>query len=439
MDMDVVIVGGGLGGLALAVGLRERGIKAQVYERAAEHRHNIGTAISIGHNGITALEGIQPGLALDQMGEFGSYTRILSSILPGVTPGEKDIVTRRAIPPGRMLMIPWKEARDVLVQNLDPAMIHYRHTFVHYTPIQGGVEVYFDVKEEEEKNMDDFTSISKSREKVVRAKLLVGADGLWSQVRQIMIGDKPRDLKLVLWNAIVHNPDSAFCLLILGALQLHTFDTIGTSILLRDGLGLERTLWQLRAPDEDGELARTRKTDLEVHGQNALKMRVLKHVKGPELAFKAVEEAIEATDPQSIWERNLYDRLPLTKWTDPSGHVVLIGDAAHGMHPGPGEGARTTFEDAHQLSILLHNVFSTSDWNDKLHKALAQFEEVRIPRLRRIQAYAAELTGFRELIPDWVLELPLEEKLRRSREFSAWTQTYPKNITGDAASTYWKP
>ncbi|CAK9207035.1 unnamed protein product [Sphagnum troendelagicum] len=406
MDMDVVIVGGGLGGLALAVGLRERGIKAQVYERAAENRHNTGTAISIGHNGINALESIQPGLALDQMGEFGSYTRILSSILPGVTPGEKDIVTRRAIPPGRMLMIPWKEARDVLVQNLDPAMIHYRHTFVHYTPIQ--------------------------------------------VMRQIMIGDKPRDLKLVLWNAVVHNPDSAL-------FKLHEKDELkfigmggkrvgflmdvgkGTSILLRDGLGAEHTLWQLRAPDEDGELARTRKTDLEVHGQNALKMRVLKHVKGPELAFKAVEEAIEATDPQSIWERNLYDRLPLEKWTDPSGHVVLIGDAAHGMHPGPGEGARTTFEDAHQLSILLHNVFSTSDWNDKLHKALAQFEEVRIPRLRRIQAYAAELTGFRELIPDWVLELPLEEKLRRSSEFSEWTQTYPKNITGDAASTYWKP
>jgi hypothetical protein len=121
-------------------------------------------------------------------------------------------------------------------------------------------------------------------------------------------------------------------LLILGALRLHTFEIIGTSILLRDGLGVERTLWQLRAPDEDGDLARTRKTDLEVHGQNALKMRVLKHVKGPELAFKAVEEAIEATDPQSIWERNLYDRLPLTKWTDPSGHVVLIGDGMYSFH-----------------------------------------------------------------------------------------------------------
>jgi flavin-dependent dehydrogenase len=60
MDMDVVIVGGGLGGLALAVGLRERGIKAQVYERAAEHRHNIGTAISIGHNGVYTLSPSPP-------------------------------------------------------------------------------------------------------------------------------------------------------------------------------------------------------------------------------------------------------------------------------------------------------------------------------------------------------------------------------------------
>jgi salicylate hydroxylase len=60
MDMDVVIVGGGLGGLALAVGLRERGIKAQVYERAAENRHNTGTAISIGHNGVYTLSPSPP-------------------------------------------------------------------------------------------------------------------------------------------------------------------------------------------------------------------------------------------------------------------------------------------------------------------------------------------------------------------------------------------
>ena len=38
---------------------------------------------------------------------------------------------------------------------------------------------------------------------VVRAKLLVGADGIRSQVRKVMVGDEPRDLLLITWNAVV--------------------------------------------------------------------------------------------------------------------------------------------------------------------------------------------------------------------------------------------
>ena len=33
--------------------------------------------------------------------------------------------------------------------------------------------------------------------------------------------------------------------------------------------------------------------------------------------------------------------------------------AAHGMYPGPGMGTRVAFEDAHQLALLLHHVFSS--------------------------------------------------------------------------------
>lgn len=41
---------------------------------------------------------------------------------------------------------------------------------------------------------------------VVRAKLLVGCDGLWSQVRKVLVGEKgdePRDLYLNTWNAVI--------------------------------------------------------------------------------------------------------------------------------------------------------------------------------------------------------------------------------------------
>lgn len=36
--------------------------------------------------------------------------------------------------------------------------------------------------------------------KVVRAKLLVGVDGIKSQVRKLMVGDEPRDLFAITWN-----------------------------------------------------------------------------------------------------------------------------------------------------------------------------------------------------------------------------------------------
>jgi 2-polyprenyl-6-methoxyphenol hydroxylase-like FAD-dependent oxidoreductase len=50
-EVDIAIVGGGLGGLALALGLQERGIQAHVFEKAPKVRVHSGTAISLAVNG----------------------------------------------------------------------------------------------------------------------------------------------------------------------------------------------------------------------------------------------------------------------------------------------------------------------------------------------------------------------------------------------------
>ncbi len=55
LETEVAIVGGGLGGLACAVGLQERGIKTHVFEKATTRRHHSGTAISIAQNGKNSL------------------------------------------------------------------------------------------------------------------------------------------------------------------------------------------------------------------------------------------------------------------------------------------------------------------------------------------------------------------------------------------------
>jgi 2-polyprenyl-6-methoxyphenol hydroxylase-like FAD-dependent oxidoreductase len=54
MEVDVAIVGGGMGGLALAVGLQERGIQAHVFEKSPKERRHFGTGISIGQNGMSS-------------------------------------------------------------------------------------------------------------------------------------------------------------------------------------------------------------------------------------------------------------------------------------------------------------------------------------------------------------------------------------------------
>ncbi len=44
--------------------------------------------------------------------------------------------------------------------------------------------------------------------------------------------------------------------------------------------------------------------------------------------------------------------------------------AAHGMHATPGQGARTAFEDAHQLNLLLDEVFNGPNQDITMEKAL---------------------------------------------------------------------
>lgn len=197
---------------------------------------------------------------------------------------------------------------------------------------------------------EDVEGLSPVHTKVVRAKLLVGVDGIRPQVRNVLVSDEPRDLLLVTWNAVVPAED-------VRSLNLHEERGVKfirytnkeqlekTVFLLDAGAGL--SLWQVRSPDVSGEITEAYSQDREEFGRGVRKARALRQLEDLE-GLENMRAAMAGTHPDAVREARACDRVPLTTWSDPSKRVVLLGDAAHGMYSGP-----------HQLSILLQEALAS--------------------------------------------------------------------------------
>jgi salicylate hydroxylase len=99
----------------------------------------------------------------------------------------------------------------------------------------------------------------------------------------------------------------------------------------------------------------------------------------------------------SVTERSykwaLFDREPLDKWS--RGRITLLGDAAHAMLPYLAQGAAQSLEDA---CVLAAQIEATP--ND-LAGALLRYEQLRIPRTRRIQLGARARGALSHLPSVW--------------------------------------
>lgn len=160
--------------------------------------------------------------------------------------------------------------------------------------------------------------------------------------------------------------------------------------------------------------------------------RVLERLQS--LGWDDITAIIRATPESLIFERALYDRLPLSRWSSPGGRLLLLGDAAHAMHPGPGQGARSAFEDAHALAEALGRC-----WPD-VGAAGREYQEARVVRAARIQSFAAEGCGvpaIRDLSRP--AGLTPEERIQRWGKFTALASSYPAHTKGDPSNRWWAP
>ncbi|XP_057840002.2 zeaxanthin epoxidase, chloroplastic isoform X2 [Cryptomeria japonica] len=420
-NLDIVIAGGGLAGLALALALQHRDIEAHVFECHPYFKSDTATAIGIGPNGVTALEGIKPGLS-SIISQAGSYTN--SIIFNLLRNGKEDPPRVTNMPPKEYINVRWKSVQEILASLLDNNKIVFSHKFIGYRPSKGGVEAYFRCGN----GLD--------RIKVVWTKLLIGADGIWSTVRKQMVADPPRYLNMVDWNALLYNPDlKVYQGIRRGEVIVRSEENMQVhSITAHAG---DYTLWILRKKDESEDLANSLVGGRGGLGIPGCKARALKQLDGLE-GWDSLREAIDVTSEDTISERKIMDRLPLDKWSDADGHVLLIGDAAHAQYVGPGQGARTAFEDAHQLSLLLQHASHSSFSEESIRDAVKRFEELRIPRMKKMQQYAAYSTRLPKFQPEGFQNLTTEERMRMGEEYMKWVHSYPHRQECDPNSTYFK-
>lgn len=160
---DVLIIGGGIGGLAAAVALQRQGTDAQVYEATPE-LHAVGLGIWVPPNAMSVLERlslagevIEAGLALDRL-EVRDLEEGVLQAMDGA-----EVMTRWGHP---TVAIRRSELQRVLATALQPGTLHLGKCMQYFEDRGTDVRAHF----------TDGTE--------ARGKLLNGAGGLHSAVRR---------------------------------------------------------------------------------------------------------------------------------------------------------------------------------------------------------------------------------------------------------------
>lgn len=333
--MQVIIAGGGIGGLTLALCLERAGIKVSVYEQAASVRE-LGVGINILPHAIRQLSDL--GL-LDRLDAIAIRTEELiyktakgQEILRqprGVAAGYD--VPQFSIHRGKLQKLLY----DAVIERLGPDAVRTGHRLTAFSQDDDGVEAVF---------------ATQAGDEAVTGDVLVGADGIHSTVRRTWHPDQGDPS----WNGVV---------MWRGATWGKPYLT-GRSMIIAGGMTAKLVLYPIyndpARPDEtllnwvicakvgDSTTALPHRDDWSKAGTLE---DVMPFVDGA-LAIGEVDIASLIAATPEFYVYPMCDRDPLARWTD--GRVTLMGDAAHPMYPVGSNGASQAILDA--VSLTQHLV-----------------------------------------------------------------------------------
>jgi salicylate hydroxylase len=347
----ILIAGGGIGGLAAALGLARRGFAVSLLEKSPV-LGEIGAGIQLGPNAFHCFDWLGVGDRAREMAVFIDHLRLMDAMS-----GEE------------IIHIPLQDAFRTRFGN--------PYAVIHRGDLHGVLLAAARANPQIQLHVDsEVVGYSQDGERVeailadgrrVAGSVLIGADGLWSKIRAQLVGDgaprvsghttyrsviptelMPEDLR---WNAatlwagpkchVVHYPLSGWKL----------FNLVVT--------------YHNDAPEP-------------VAGKPVAREEVLR---GFQHVDQRVQGIIQRGEDWKLWV--LCDRDPVSTWVD--GRVALLGDAAHPMMQYFAQGACMALEDAVGLAVEL------GDRPDDLDGALEAYRQRRMLRTARVQLQSREI------------------------------------------------
>ena len=346
--MKVLIVGGGIGGLTAALCCLHFGHDVTVFEHAAE-LGDVGAGLqlppnamkvfeALGLSGVISENAFRPGAIEARMGESGRYIFTI--------PLAEQAIDMWKSPYLHIHRADYIEALRQALTDRVPQALRLGASVMGFRHDEAGVTL----------TLDDGSEFS--------GDVLIGADGIKSRIRDILFGaDTPRFTGNVAWRAVVpmdslksHIPNPTACAWMGRGRHAVTYRLRGGQLANFVGV-VERDDWREEGWAEKGTV------------EDALRDFEGWH--------PTITQIIESIEPNALFRWALFDRPPLSKWSE--GHVTLLGDAAHPMLPFMAQGAAMAVEDSWIVAREL------SQPNRPVNESLEVYQNLRLDRTRKVQ------------------------------------------------------
>ena len=347
-DKPILVSGGGIGGLITAHALARQGLPVRVFEQADAFRE-VGAGIQLGPNIFRALEKVELKDAVLADAHVPPAQEMRNAITG-------DLITH--IP----LDAPFTQRFGQPYAVTHRADIHA--TFLKACEGSNLITLETSRRVDDYEDLGDRVTVTLENGERVEGRALIGCDGMWSKIRERIVGDgKPRVSGHIAYRGVLKH-------------EQVPEDLWRPDVVLWAGPRCHFVHYPLRR-GELYNLVAVFHSDHYEEGWNAegSKDLLYKHFQGlrPE-----VLRLLELIDTWRMWV--LCDREPVKGWA--KGNVVLLGDAAHPMLQYLAQGACMATEDA---VILAEKI---AEQPDNLAAAFKAYEEARYLRTARVQIMA---------------------------------------------------